>query len=188
MAAATNNTANVSPVKGIKGGYLFSAPAGTTLPTTAAPTLDAAFVNLGYIPEDGAPNFSDEISSTTYKDINGQTIAVDKESEEESFTITLCEIKPDVWKEYYGQDNVTVSSDGKTMTAFHKGADTSSRVYVFLMQLKDGRKWCRVVPEGVVSSLGDEAPFDGIYSRELTYDCLTTDNGSMIDYVELKTA
>lgn len=186
MAAEANNTANVSYLKGVKGGYFFSAPKGTTLPSTYNPQLDAAFVNLGYIPEDGAPSFSNEMESETFKDINGQTILVQKKSEEESFTVTLCEIKPDVWREFYGQSNVTVSEDGKTMTAKHLGADTAERVYVFLFLDKEDKRWCRVIPKGVIQSLGEETPFDGPYGREITIGCVTDDNlGSIVDYVQL---
>lgn len=182
-----NNTANVTSLKGVKGGYLFSAPLGTTLPTTPSPTLDAAFVNLGYIPQDGAPVFSNEIESETYKDVNGDSILVLKQSEQDSFTVTLCEVKDTVMKEIYGQANVTTSgSTNKTMTVLHKGVDTAGRVYVFLFLTKDGRKWCRVIPDGVISAMGDEAPFDGVYGREVTIECLTDAAlGSIADYIEM---
>lgn len=51
--ATTNNAANVSAGKGVKGGYLFMAPVGTTLPTDAKSKLDPTFKTLGFVSEDG---------------------------------------------------------------------------------------------------------------------------------------
>ena len=51
--STTNNQANVSAGKGVKGGYIFSAPVGTTLPTDIDTELDEAFKCLGFISEDG---------------------------------------------------------------------------------------------------------------------------------------
>ena len=48
-----NNVANVSSAKGVKGGYIFTAPAGTALPTDYRTALPEAWKCLGYISEDG---------------------------------------------------------------------------------------------------------------------------------------
>ena len=51
-----NNSNNVSAGKGVKGGYIFSAPVGTTLPDKVIKNkseLDPAFKCLGFISEDG---------------------------------------------------------------------------------------------------------------------------------------
>ena len=56
----TNNQANVSSAKGVKGGYIFSAPVGTTLPTDIKTSLDTAFKCLGFISEDGYVEAGDE--------------------------------------------------------------------------------------------------------------------------------
>ena len=45
--ATSNNVNNVSSAKGVAGGYIFSAPVGTTLPTDIKTTLDPAFKVLG---------------------------------------------------------------------------------------------------------------------------------------------
>lgn len=44
----TNNQANVSAAKGVKGGYIFSAPVGTELPTDIKTKLGPAFKCLGF--------------------------------------------------------------------------------------------------------------------------------------------
>ena len=48
-----NNVANVSSAKGVKGGYIFTAPVGTALPTDYTTALPEAWKCLGYISEDG---------------------------------------------------------------------------------------------------------------------------------------
>ena len=47
---ADNNTADVTSIKGVQGGYGFSAVLGTTAPTDFS-TLAAAFKNMGFIRE-----------------------------------------------------------------------------------------------------------------------------------------
>ncbi len=56
MALTTPNSKNVSVGKPKKAGAIFRAPLGSTLPTDATTTLDAAFVQLGYASEDGLTN------------------------------------------------------------------------------------------------------------------------------------
>ena len=63
--ATTNNTANVSAGKGVKGGYIYSAPVGTVLPTDLDTKLDNAFKVLGFISEDGITISVEEDSATS---------------------------------------------------------------------------------------------------------------------------
>lgn len=71
MAEANgNNQANVSSAKGVKGGYIFSAPDGTALPTDIKTPLDPAFKCLGFISEDGYVETVDE-DSDDIPDMNG---------------------------------------------------------------------------------------------------------------------
>ena len=46
------------------GGAIYFAPAGTTLPTDASTSLSAAYVNLGYVTEDGVTLNTAEESDT----------------------------------------------------------------------------------------------------------------------------
>ena len=69
----TNNQANVSAGKGVKGGYIFSAPVGTALPTDIKSKLDPAFKCLGFISEDGYVEDIDE-DSDDIVDMNGDVM------------------------------------------------------------------------------------------------------------------
>ena len=52
---------------------MFVAPLGTTLPTDATTALAAAFINLGYVSEDGVEN-NNEINVTTIKEWGGLAV------------------------------------------------------------------------------------------------------------------
>ena len=55
---------NVTVGKPKVGGAVFWAPLGSTLPTSASASLDAAFVDLGYVSEDGVVNNNGPESDT----------------------------------------------------------------------------------------------------------------------------
>ena len=69
-----NNVANVSSAKGVKGGYIFTAPVGTALPTDYTTALPEAWKCLGYISEDGYVETLDT-DSEDIKDMNGDLMA-----------------------------------------------------------------------------------------------------------------
>lgn len=186
MAAKTNDTANVSVGKGLKGGYVFSAPVGTTLPQkydTKASELDQAFVNLGYVSEDGINNAIDS-DSEDYTDMNGDTIESASSTYKETFVFTLVEQKKDTLAEEYGQKNVT--DEGGQITAKHNSNPKERRCYVFLLVLKDGRRQTTVIPDGQVTEVGEKQyASTELIGREITVTCYPNDDGDcVIDYIE----
>lgn len=86
----TNNVANVSSAKGVKGGYIFTAPAGTALPTDYRTALPTAWKCLGFISEDGYVETLDT-DSEDIKDMNGDLMASPQTSRVESAQLTLAE-------------------------------------------------------------------------------------------------
>ena len=113
-----NETKNVSSTKGVKGGYIFVAPTGTTLPTDIKTNLAEAFLNLGFISEDGYTE-SEETDANELKDMNGDLMDSATTSRVESAKLTLAEIKAQTLKVMYGADNVT-DLDG-VITVEHNG-------------------------------------------------------------------
>lgn len=150
--ADPNNTANVSVGKGKVGGYCFTAPASTTLPTDASTALDAAYVNLGFISEDGLTN-SVETDSEEIKDWNGDTVLTVISSRTETFQFTLMETKVDVLKEVFGGANVTETNGKITVTT--NNAAYPIKPYVFEVVLTGGRIERIVLPTGQISEVGD---------------------------------
>ena len=181
--ATTNNAANVSVGKGVAGGYAYSAPIGTTAPTDIETDLDVAFVNLGLIGEDGITNSIEE-DTENIVDMNGDTVLVTRSSREETYNFILIETKKNSLAEKYGYSNVT-DADG-VITAKHNAKDRTPRVYVFEMELTDGRRQRTVIPNGKVTEVGET-----VYNSteaigyEVTVTCSPDANGdSVIDYIE----
>lgn len=181
--ATTNNMANVSTTKGVKGGYLFIAKKGAALPTDYTSKLADGFHTLGYVSEDGYAE-SLETDSEDIKDMNGDLIHSETTSRVESATFTLAEIKALTLKVMYGEDNVT-DADG-VITVKHNGnsADEWSLVGDFV--LKNGRRWRKVVPAAKIDELGDLTLAAGeLAGREVTAKYLTdADGNTCYDYFE----
>lgn len=184
MAEATaNNTANVSAGKGLKGGYLYSAPTGTTLPTDITSKLDDAFKVLGYISEDGI-TVSVEEDSNDLVDMNGDIMDSAYSNRAETIAFKLAEMKAGVFKTQYGEINVT--DENGLITIKHNGDNHDSASYVFELVLKNNRRWRMVVPSAKLSELGDlTISSSELCQRELTLKCSVDSAGNtMYDYME----
>lgn len=177
MAEATNNsTANVSTGKGVKGGYAFVAPVGTTLPTDYSTALDAEFKNLGYISEDGVTLTVDE-DNDSLNDMNGDPMDTSFSGRVEEEQVTFAEIKENTLKVMYGSDNV--SDENGTITVKHNANNHDEFVYVFEFELKNKRKWRFVVPDGQLLSLDDLQISSGnLAARQATIKNLQDANGN----------
>lgn len=184
MAEATaNTTANVSAAKGVKGGYIFSAPVGTELPTDIETDLNEAFKVLGFISEDGYVESIEE-DSNDLVDMNGDLMDSSNSGRVESAEVTLAEIKAETLKRQYGAENVT-DADG-VITVKHNSNSHGSFSYILELLLKDGRRWRKVVPVGQSSELGElTIASTELCQRPLTIKYLTDEQGNTCyDYIE----
>ena len=164
-----NNVANVSSAKGVKGGYIFTAPAGTALPTDYKTALPAAWKCLGYISEDGYVETLDT-DSEDIKDMNGDLMASPQTSRVESAQLTLAEIKAATLKVMYGSDNV--KDEEGMITVKHNGNSDETWPAVLELVLKDGRRW-RTLAVGELAA------------RALTVKYITDDAGNTCyDYIQ----
>lgn len=184
--STTNNTANVSAAKGVKGGYIFSAPVGTALPETfvsSASELDAAFECLGFISEDGY-ELSEEQDSENLNDAFGDQMDETYSNRVESASMTLAEIKAATLKRQYGEDNVTDANG--VITVKHNSDNHPEFSYVLLLLLKNGRKWTHVVPRGKSSELDSlTISSSELCQRALTIKYMSDEAGqTCYDYIE----
>ena len=163
----TNNQENVSSAKGVKGGYIFSAPVGTALPTDIKTKLDQEFKCLGFISEDGYVETVDE-DSDDIPDMNGDIMDSSNSNRVESAQLTLAEIKAETLKRQYGDKNVTDANG--VITVKHNSNSHDVFSYVLELVLKNGRRWRKVVPMGKSAELDDLT----IASSELCQRALTT--------------
>lgn len=177
MAEATANaTANVSAAKGVKGGYIFSAPVGTELPTDIETNRNEAFKVLGFISEDGYVESVEE-DSNDIVDMNGDLMDSSNSGRVESAEVTLAEIKAETLKRQYGAENVT-DADG-VITVKHNSNSHGSFSYILELLLKDGRRWRKVVPIGQSSELGElTIASTELCQRPLTIKYLTDEQGN----------
>ena len=181
--STTNNQANVSAGKGVKGGYIFSAPVGTALPADIKSKLDASFKCLGFISEDGYVETVDE-DSDDIVDMNGDIMDSTNSNRVESAQFTLAEIKAETLKRMYGAANVT-DADG-IITVKHNAESHDTFAYVLELVLKNGRRWLKVVPHGKSSELDDlTVASSELCQRALTVKYLTDEQGNTCyDYFE----
>ena len=179
---AENNTADVTNIKGVRGGYGFSAPI-TVDPPTDFTALANTFANMGFISSDG---ISEEIDADTEEvtDLNGDVVFVAKSRESERLTFTLISKTVDSLKEIYGHGQVTSAND--IITVRHQAINHDERVYVFDLLDKNSNKWRKVVPVGTVVEVGPIVFGAGnVYSREITLQCAPDEDGvRMYDYIE----
>lgn len=179
----TNNQANVSAGKGVKGGYIFSAPVGTALPTDIKSRIDPEFRCLGFISEDGYVETIDE-DSDDLVDMNGDIMDSTNGTRVESAQFTLAEIKADALKRQYGERNVT--DENGVISVKHNSDSHDSFSYVLELVLKNGRRWRKVVPAGKSAELDDlTIASSELCQRALTMKYLTDDAGNTCyDYYE----
>ena len=179
----TNNQANVSSAKGVKGGYIFSAPVGTSLPTDIKTQLDPAFKCLGFISEDGYVEAIDE-DADDINDMNGDVMDSNNSKRVESAQLTFAEIKASTLKRQYGDANVT--DENGLITVKHNADSHDVFSYILELVLKNGRRWRKVVPKGKSSEL-DELTIASseLCQRALTMKYLTDEQGNTCyDYLE----
>ncbi len=149
-----SDATKVSVGKPKVGGAIHWAPLGSTLPTSAVASLDTAFVELGYVSEDGLTN-NNSPESDTVKAWGGDTVLNLQTDRPDTFALTLLEsLNTDVLKIIYGSSNVTVDGNGN-ITVKATADEMTSGAWVFDMILKGGRAKRIVVPNGTISELGE---------------------------------
>lgn len=179
---AANNKANVSTTRGVRGGYFLSAPIGTAdVPTKAtfdtwSPT--AAWENQGYVVEDGLTESVSRDGGDALRDINLDHVDDTVGTYTETVQVGLMEVAKNPLATIYGHDNVT--DQGGTIEVDHNWSQADEeRMYVFLLLLKDGRKWVKFIPDGKVTEREDlTLNATTVAQRSVTITYLTDDDGS----------
>ena len=178
-----SNSANVSAGKPKVSGAVFRAPLGTTLPTSASATLDAAFVELGFVSEDGVTN-TNSPETDVVKAWGGETVLVLQTDKTDEWKLTLIEaLNPNVLQAVYGEDAVNYSVQNGTVAISASAAQLPDAVYVIDMSLKGGALKRVVIPVGSISEIGDIVyKDDEAIGYELTITALA--NSSKVTHYE----
>lgn len=154
-----NDVTKVTAGKPKVGGAIYVAPTGTTLPTDATTTLDAAFENLGYISEDGVTqNITRD--SESIKAWGGDTVLTSQTDFAETFSFRMIEaLNLAAKKVTFGADNVTGTlATGVTVKTNAKELPAQS--YVIEM-VQNGHLVRKVIPNAKVTELGEIQYVDG---------------------------
>ena len=147
------DTAYVTTGKPKVAGAVYRAPKGTALPTTATETLNGAFVDMGYISEDGVTN-SNSPTTDKIKEWGGQTVLVVATDKPDSFKLTFLEaLNYNVLEMVYGANNVTLN--GSTISVQANADALEENSYVIDMVMTGGSLHRIVIPAGSLSALGD---------------------------------
>ena len=178
-----NTQANVGTGKPAITGAIYRAPLGTTLPTSATASLNAAFKCLGYVSEDGLTN-SNTASTEQIKAWGGDIVAQPQTEKPDTFAATFIEaLNEDVLKTVYGDDNVegaiatglTVHANSKELPVSCYVCDTIIGSYIKRI----------VIARGQVTEVGDiEYKDDSVIGYPLT---MTAFPGGWTDTTDVDT-
>jgi hypothetical protein len=133
-------------------GAILRAPLGTALPATIVTALDAAFIDCGYISEDGLKLTPDD-SYKGIKDWSGATIRRVLEEFNASLAWAHIETSTAALTNFVGSSNIavtapTVSTGTRSISKLNAVDSTRS---VWAMKVKDGvRKVLIIVPDAQV--------------------------------------
>lgn len=177
MAAEKNNAQNVSVGKPMADGAVFVAPIGTAVPTDATTALADAFLNIGFISEDGVTN-SIETETEEIKAWGGDIVLEPQTSRKETFAYTMIETNEVSMRQAFGEDNVTVAEDG-AITVVHNGKEKSEYVYVIEVLMTGNRVKRQVIPRGKVTEIGEIVYVDNeAIGYETTISALIDESGN----------
>lgn len=183
------NVNNVTSAKPKIGGAIFSAPAGTPLPTDATTDLNAAFKPLGYVSEDGLVN-ENTASTDNLKAWGGDIVDTVQTEKTDTFTYTLIEsLNIDVLKEIYGKDNVSGDlTTGITIQANSKELEQHPVVIEIILKGKILKRI--VIPNGKVTEVGEISYTDSdMVGYETTLNAFPdTDGNTHYEYIKKGTA
>lgn len=177
---------NVSAGKPAKGGAIWYAPLGTSLPTDATTTLSSGtWTSLGYCSDDGLTNSN----SPESEDINawgGTPVLNIQTAKSDTFQVKLIEVlNPDVLKVVYGSDNVTGTLEtGITVKA---NADEAEEFcWVVDMIMRGGAVKRITLPDAKISEIGDIVyKDDEAVGYEITLKAMAdTDGQTHYEYIE----
>lgn len=144
----------VTAAKPATGGAVYRAPSGTTLPTSASADLDAAFVEAGYISQDGLTN-SNTMTTEQIRAWGGDVVLTTQTEKTDTFQCTFIEsMNLEVLEMVYTDDNVSGSlSAGIVIKA--NANEQEEHSYVVDMVLRNGVLKRVVIPAGVITEVAE---------------------------------
>jgi hypothetical protein len=167
-------------------GAIMVAPVGTVLPTDTVSTPNVAFVDLGYISEDGV-SLSQKTSWVEVRDWGGDLVKSFLENFSGGMKFTCLESNATVQKAIYGAANVSVVaptvSTGTEITTKLNSVQAPDNAYVF--NVKAGSSKVRLtVADAVIADRSDIVFVrKDVIKYELTLECYPDAAGDSIKMI-----
>ena len=139
----------------------------------------SGFTSVGFITEDGVTE-ANERGTEKIKAWGGDTIRVLQNEHTQTFTFSFAELgNPDVLKLIYGDDNVTVGSDGSVEVK------QNSKVLPhksFCIEVLDGNQKIRkFIPDGQITETGElQMTHSAIMASEVTMEAFVDSLGNKV--------
>lgn len=131
-------------------GTVSYAPVGSTAPTDAITVLDATFLDVGYISEDGVVEARDRSTNNIIVWQNAETVRTSITEASITVNFTMVETNPNSLALFYG-----ASVDGTDGSIEIVPAQTGGR-RSFVVDYVDGEKFVRLyIPQGEVTEVGE---------------------------------
>lgn len=171
------NSQNVSVGKPTAAGGVFAGEPSIARPIDCRTPLPSGIKGLGYVSEDGLANAIE----TDTEDIiawGGDKVLTVRTSRSETFTFTFIETSALVLAEVYGPENVTVEANGD-IAVLHNAKELPRRLYVFEILLTGNRVKRIVVPNALITEVGEVVYVDGeAIGYEITLGAFPDEDGN----------
>lgn len=181
-----SSVANVFAAMPDVAGALRRAPLGTDGPVSATDALDNAFVDLGYIGEDGFTE-SNSRDTTKKKAFGGSTVKILQTDYSSTITFTFLEsLNADVLRAVFGDDNVTVTPATETtgtQVIVDKNKATLPHASWVIDTIDGDARYRSYVPDGQITSIGDiTVVHTDTIAYQVTIECFETNiDGKLVN-------
>lgn len=160
-------------------GELYVAPTSTAAPTTSVSALNASFIGLGYVDEDGVTEAYDETVEDIVAWQGARVVRSTTTESKATLSCRLIETKGETLELYHKGSSVSVVSSGQwKIDVVAPTPDPRS----FVFDVLDGTKHIRIyVPNGEVTERGEIVYANGEpIGYEITITCYADANGIVL--------
>lgn len=157
-------------------GEVSVAPVGTTRPTSSVSALNASYVGLGYVSEDGVTEAWDDSVEVVKAWQNNQIVRALTTESTATLKFTMIETKGKTMEAYYKGSTVAVVSAGQWKIDV-KGAQSDPRAWV--LDVVDGTKHYRIdAPNAEITERGEIVYATAeVIAYDVTVTCFADANG-----------
>lgn len=156
-------------------GYIYTAPVGTTAPTDTTAALNAAFLDCGWVDENGI-TVTPQGSTTELKGITGATLAFIKDGDGFEYTCTLTESSATT-ASLLAPNSTAVTAAGITTRTVKSVSAPPSKAWVIEEHYSNGKIRRIVVPMGSAVIGAVTSKHNGFRSFPLTISAIQASDG-----------